>query len=132
LQVNLNNLLDDSRCYQTVRELRWPDGAECPDCQSTQVTTRGCDDTEPARQRSECMDCHTRVDELTDTIVAGHHQPLNVWVLCRYFMGLKLSNEHIANELGVKRSDVQQLTTQRREGIGKKAHGDAVIRGGVR
>jgi len=35
-------------------------------------------------------------------------------------MGLNLSNEQIANELGVNRSDVQQLTTQLRDGIVKK------------
>src|SRR5207253_6597879 len=32
--------------------------------------------TEPARQRYECHDCDTRFDDLTDTIFAGHHQPL--------------------------------------------------------
>ena len=121
MQVNIKNLIDDSQCYQTVRELRWPDGAECPDCQSTQVTKRGFDGTESTRQRYECMDCHRRFDDLTDTIFAGHHQPLKVWVLCLYFMGLNLSNEQIANELGVNRSDVQQMTTRLREGIVKKS-----------
>ena len=110
MQVNIKNLIDDSQCYQTVRELRWPDGAECPDCQSTQVTKRGFDDTEAARQRYECIDCHTRFDDLTDTIFAGHHQPLKVWVLCLYFMRLNLSNEQIASELDVNRSNAQQMT----------------------
>jgi hypothetical protein len=36
-------------------------------------------------------------------------------------MGLNLSNEQIANELDVERSDVQQMTTQLREGIVKKS-----------
>ena len=105
------------QCYQTVRELRWPDGIACPSCQSKKVIKRGFDDTELARQRYECHDCHTRFDDLTDTIFAGHHQPLKVWVLCRYFMGLNLSNEPIAQELDVDLSDVQQMTTQLREGI---------------
>jgi len=87
LQVNIKNLVDDVQCYQTVRELRWPDGVECPSCQSKQVIKRGFDDTEPARQRYECADCHKRFDDLTDTIFAGHHQPLKVWILCLYFMG---------------------------------------------
>ena len=104
-----------------MRELRWPDGVECPSCQSTQVIKRGFDDTEPARQRYECTDCHKRFDDLTDTIFAGHHQSLKVWILCLYFMGLNLSNEQIANELDVERSDVQQMTTQLREGIVKKS-----------
>ena len=121
MQVNIKNLVDDVQCYQTVRELRWPDGVECPACQSTQVIKRGFDDTEPTRQRYECTDCHTRFDDLTDTIFAGHHQPLKVWILCLYFMGLNLSNDQIANELDVDRSDVHQMTTQWRQGIVKKS-----------
>ena len=40
-----------------------------------------------------------RFDDLTGTVLAGHHQPLRVWVLCLYFMGLNLSNRQIAQEL---------------------------------
>ena len=76
LQINITSLIDDVQCYQTVRELRWPDGIACPSCQSKHVIKRGFDDTEPARQRYECHDCDTRFDDLTDTIFAGHHQPL--------------------------------------------------------
>jgi len=75
----------------------------------------------PARQRYECHDCNKRFDDLTDTIFAGHHQPLNVWIRCLYFMGLNLSNEQIARELDVNVSDGQQMTTQLREGIVKKS-----------
>ncbi len=121
MQVNIKNLVDDVQCYQTVRDLRWPDGIECPACQSTQVIKRGFDDTEPARQRYECPDCHTRFAEVTDTIFAGHHPPLKVWILCRYFMGLNLSKEQIAQELAVNVSEVQQMTTQLRQGIVKKS-----------
>ena len=122
MQVNIKNLIDEVQCYQTDREMRWPDGVVCPSCQSTQVIKRGFDDTEPARQRYACTDCHARFDDLTDTILAGHHQPLKVWILCLYFRGLNLSNEHIANELDINRSDVHPMTAQRREGMVKKSH----------
>ena len=112
MQVNIKNLIDDVQCYRTVRELRWADGIECPSCESKQVIKRGFDDTEPARQRYECHDCHTRFDDLTDTIFAGHHQPLKVWILCLYFMGLNLSNDQIAHELAVNSSDVHHMTTE--------------------
>jgi transposase-like protein len=121
VQVNIKNLIDDGQWYQTVRELRWPDGVTCPSCQSTRVIKRGCDDPEPARQRSECTDCHTRFDALTDTIFAGQHQSLKGWIRCLYFRGLKLSNEQIANELDVERREVHQMTTQVRPGIVKKS-----------
>jgi hypothetical protein len=74
-----------------------------------------------ARQRYECHDCDTRFDDLTDTIFAGHHQPLKVWILCLYFMGLNVSNEQIAQELALNGSDVQQMTAQLRAGIEKKS-----------
>src|SRR5215475_14230378 len=75
VQVNLTKLIDDVQCYQTVRELRWPDGVQCPSCASQHVIKRGFDDTELARQRYECHGCNTRFDDLTDSIFAGHHQP---------------------------------------------------------
>ena len=66
MQVNITNLVDAVQWYQTVRALRWPDGVACPSCQSKHVIKRGFDDTEPARQRSACTDCHTRFDARTD------------------------------------------------------------------
>ena len=121
MQVNIKNLIDDVQCYQAVRELRWPDGVECPSCQSTQVIKRGFDDTEPARQRYECHDCNKRFDDLTDTIFAGHHQPLKVWILCLYFMGLNVSNEQIAHELSINESDAYHMTTELGGGIVTKS-----------
>jgi transposase-like protein len=121
VQVNIKHLIDDVQCYQTVRAWRWPDGIACPSCESKHVIKRGFDDTDPARQRYECTDCHTRFDDLTDSLFAGHHQPLKVWILCLYVMGLNLSNDHIAHALAVHGRDGQQRTTQLREGMVKKS-----------
>jgi transposase-like protein len=121
VQVNIKSLIDEVQCYQTVRALRWTDDIACPSCQSKQVIKRGWVDTEPARQRYECGTCHKGFDDLTDTIFAGHHQPLKVWVLCLYFIGLNVSNEQIAHELALNGSDVQHMTAQLRDGIVKKS-----------
>ena len=121
VQINITNLIDDVQCYQTVRELRWPEGITCPSCASQHILKRGCAETESARQRYACHDCDTRFDDLTDTILAGHHQPLKVWVLCLYFMGLNVSNEHIAHELSINERDAYQMTTALRGGIVKKS-----------
>jgi hypothetical protein len=58
-----------------------------------------------------------RFDDLTGTVLAGHHQPLRVWVLCLYFMGLNLSNRQIAHELDLSESDEQEMTERLRDGI---------------
>jgi transposase-like protein len=121
MQVNIKNLIDDAQCYETVRELRWPEGIQCPFCASKRVIKRGFDERELARQRYECKDCEKRFDDLTGTIFAGHHRPLKIWILCLYFMGLNLSNKQIARELDLDRSEVQKMTKQLREGVVKKS-----------
>jgi hypothetical protein len=50
-------------------------------------------------------------------VLAGHHQPLRVWVLCLYFMGLNLSSRQVAAELGLDASDGQAMTEQLRRGL---------------
>ena len=81
----------------------------------------GHDDTQPHRQRYRCRACASRFDDLTGTVLAGHHQPLRVWVLCLYFMGLNLSNQQICKELGLCGSDVQAMTELLRSGLIAKA-----------
>jgi|TARA_Y100000310_G_C20412951_1_gene682926 transposase-like protein len=115
--LNIQNLIDDAKCFETVRDLRWGDGIFCPHCRSDLIIKRGFDDTQPHRQRYRCRSCDRDFDDLTDTIFAGHHQPLRAWILCLYFMGLNLSNQQIAQELDLNRDDVQQMTSQLREGI---------------
>jgi transposase-like protein len=115
--IQIQSLIDDSKCFETVRALRWPDGIGCPTCDSPQVTKQGRDDTQPDRQRYLCKLCGRRFDDLTETIFAGHHQPLRVWILCLYLMGLNLSNHQIAQELDLPKDDVHQMTCQLRRGI---------------
>ena len=118
--INIQNLVSDEQCYETVRSLRWSDGTKCPHCYSRHIIKRGCDETQSARQRYECKDCGKRFDDLTGTVLAGHHQPLKTWILCLYFMGLNLSNQQISQELDLNTSDVHQMTTQLREGVEEK------------
>jgi len=115
--VNLSGLLDDAKCFALVRQHRWPEGVRCPGCGSDAVIRNGCDDTQPHRQRYRCKACAGRFDDLTGTALAGHHQPLRVWVLCLYFMGLNLSNRQIALELGLTPSDVQAMSEHLRRGL---------------
>src|SRR3954470_13721300 len=119
--VNLSSLIDDAKRYALVRQQRWPDGVRCPGCGSARVIRHGRDDTQEQRQRYRCKACAARFDDLTGTVLAGHHQPLRVWALCLYLMGLNLSNRQIAAELGLGTSEVQLMTEQVRNGLVAKA-----------
>jgi transposase-like protein len=115
--VNILGIVDDAKCYEVVRSLRWPDGVRCPHCDSAHVVKQGRDETQPERRRYGCRDCGRRFDDLTDTIFAGHHQPLRIWVLVLFLMGLNLSNEQIAQELDLDPDDAQKMATLLRAGI---------------
>jgi len=81
------------------------------------ITKQGHETTQPARQKYRCGICRRYFDDLTGTVLAGHHQPLETWILCFYFMGLNLSNAQIAEDLGLNPNDVQRMTEQLRTGI---------------
>jgi len=118
--IQIQALIDDAKCFETVRQLRWPEGVRCPVCDSAAITKRGFHSHQAARQRYQCQTCQHQFDDLSGTVFEGHHQPLRVWMLCLYFMGLNLSNQQIAAELELNPSDVHGMTTQLREGIVKK------------
>ena len=86
--VNIEQLIDDAKCYDVVRDLRWSDGVRCPECNSADIKKRGWHDRYNYRQRYECKTCGQQFDDLSGTIFQGHHQALRVWVICLYFMGL--------------------------------------------
>lgn len=115
--IHIQNLVDDTKCYEVVRQLRWPEGVRCPACGAAHVTKRGFHTHQKERQRYECQVCQRQFDDLTETIFEGHHQPLKVWGLCLYLMGLNLSNEQVAAELDLACGDAQQMTTQLRAGV---------------
>ena len=117
MMLNIQALIDDAKCFETVRAMRWPDGIRCPECDCAEVTKDGRDDTQSERQRYQSHGCWKRFDDLTGTVFAGHHQPLRVWILCLYFMGLNLPNEQIAQELDLDPDDTQEMTSELREGI---------------
>src|SRR4051795_6113113 len=115
--VNLPSLIDDARCFELVRQHRWPEGVRGPHCEAANVARDGRDDAQPHRQLYRCVGYGARFDDLTGTVLGGNHQPLRLWVLCLYLMGLNLSNRQIAQELGLDASDVPAMTEHLRQGL---------------
>jgi len=76
------------------------------------VVKNGHDTTELCRQRYLCRDCNRSFDDLTKTVFAGHHQPLRIWMLCSYFMGLNLSNKQIGAELNLSVTQAHEMSTR--------------------
>lgn len=117
MEIRIQNLIDDERCYEAVRQLRWAEGVKCPDCDGHEAIKRGRDEKEGGRQHYECKSCGKRFDDLTDTIFAGHHQPLKVWMIFLYFLGLNLSTQQIGQELNLNKDDAQHMAEVLRSGV---------------
>ncbi len=113
--LKIQEVVDDAKCYEEVRAMRWPVRVMCPHCGSHKIKKRGLHSHQPARQRYQCRPCKKHFDDLSKTPFEGHHQPLKVWLLCLYFMGLNLSNRQIAQELELNTADVQQMTSALRQ-----------------
>ena len=118
--IKIPQLVDDAQCFETARNLRWPNGVQCLHCGSANVIKNGHDTTQVHRQRYCCKKCSRSFDDLTGSVFEGHRQPLKMWILCLYFMGLNLSNHQIAAELGLNKDDVQQMTRTLRKGVEAK------------
>ena len=118
--LTLSNLIDENKCYELVRLMRWSEGVYCPRCGTKNIAKRGKHSTHLNRQRYVCSECGRHFDDLTGTIFAGRHQPLQTWIVCLYLMGLNVSNQQIAKELNLDKDDVHQMTSKLRQAIADK------------
>jgi transposase-like protein len=55
--LDIRALIDDAKCFETVRERRWPHGVRCAHCGAEAVVKHGRDETQPERQRYHCRSC---------------------------------------------------------------------------
>lgn len=121
MQINLLNLMDESKCYELLRDIRWSDGVCCPHCSTNSVIKNGHDENQLNKQRYQCKSCEKNFDDLTGTIFSNSNLTLKVWILVLYLMGLNLSNKQISKELEISEPTAQRMTTVLREGIVKKS-----------
>ena len=113
--------MDESACYDFLREIRWADGVQCPHCSDFSIRKNGHDEVHKCRQKYECKNCQRGFDDLTGTIFSGSNKSLKVWMVCLYLMGLNQSNSQIASELDISSPTAQRMTKVLREGIVKKS-----------
>lgn len=114
MEIGIRNLVDDERRYETARGLRWPH------CGGPEAIKRGRDDKAGGRQRYECKGCGKRFDDRTNPVFSGRHQPLTVWVIFPYFLGLNLSTRRIAQELNLHKADARHMAAVLRSGVAEK------------
>ena len=115
----INNLIDERKCYEEVRRIRWLNEVCYPGCTSNKINKRGRNHQQQVCRRHTYKNCGKRFADRTGTPFMGRYQPLSVWFAYLYLMGLNLSNRQIAEELNLNESDGQAMADELRSGIVK-------------
>jgi transposase-like protein len=83
--MNLPELIErfgsEDRCHQFLEELRWPEGVECPRCQSKKISRI------KARRQFDCDGCRYQYSVRVGTLFHDSKLPLWKWFLAVYVMG---------------------------------------------
>lgn len=83
-EINLVNLVDrfhsEEKCRAYLESLRWPEGVECPQCQSKSIS-RIVD-----RNQFDCNACRHQFSVTCGTMFHDSHLPLWKWFLTAYMM----------------------------------------------
>ena len=84
----------EEACQEFLKTLRWPDGFQCPHCQSA---------GEPwstARSLLHCRHCQGQTSVTAGTIFEGTRKPLRTWFLAMWFV---TSQKHGVSAIGLQR-----------------------------
>jgi transposase-like protein len=83
-EINLVNLIEryhsEDSCRARLEELRWPDGVECPRCDSKNVARMD------ERHQYQCRSCRYQFSVTAGTIFHDTHLPLWKWFLAVYLI----------------------------------------------
>lgn len=83
-EMNLPKLIErfgsEDKCRAYLESLRWPDGVECPRCQSKKISRLA------ERKQYECSACRYQFSVTAGTIMHDSHLPLWKWFLAIYLM----------------------------------------------
>src|SRR6266446_5268961 len=82
--MTLTRLVDgfrsEEKCRAYLEELRWPDGVQCPRCQSLKISRI------VKRNQFDCDSCRYQFSVTAGTIFSDSHLPLWKWLLATYMM----------------------------------------------
>ena len=70
----------EDRCREILEELRWPNGVECPRCQSAKLSRIA------KRGQFDCESCGYQFSVTAGTIFHDSHLPLRKWFVTTYLM----------------------------------------------
>ena len=101
-EIDLPKLIErfgsEDKCIAYLAELRWPNGVECPRCDSKKISRLH------ERKQYECSDCRYQFSVRVGSVLQDSKLPLRKWFLAVYVMGESrkgVSANQLSRMLGV-------------------------------
>ena len=111
----MQRFANDTEAERWFVERRWPDGIECPHCESTAITPRKSRRVTP---QYHCTGCKGNFTVKTDTIMHDSKLPLGKWALAFYLYSTNLkgvSSMKLHRDLGITQKAAWHLAHRIRE-----------------
>ncbi len=112
----ISDLIDEAKCYEQLRELKWGNRIECKECGSYEVRKNGHDQGIKHRQRYVCKNCNKSFTDITDTVFASNHVPIQKWVVC-WLLKDNMSNKEMAKALDLPPKIVSDMRSELGNGV---------------
>jgi len=109
-------LPDAEDCAETWRALRWPDGPECVECDSSNVAVQDWDYLSALR-RYKCRECGRWFNDRSGTFLESSKVRLPVWIYVLREMDKGRSINSISKDLPHTYKTVHRVATTMREAI---------------
>lgn len=120
MDVNLVSLIErfgsEERCRAYLEELRWPEGVECPRCESRKVSRI------VKRNQFDCDSCRYQFSVTAGTLFHDSHLPLWKWFLAIYLIVESkkgISSKQLQRSLGVSYKTAWYLSHRIRDAMGQ-------------
>jgi len=107
--VKLKLTITDEQVIEMLRKHRWPQGVECPHCNSKHVNKNGKSPHKPYVQRYICRNCGRQFSDTTNTPFAQTElPPSEVLTIAYLYFKLGMSQLAICRELGRSKKAVRR------------------------
>ncbi len=119
-RILISDLIDEASCYQLLREIKWKNGIECFECGSKDIRKNGHDKGVEHRQRYVCKSCNKSFTDITDTVIASNHVPIQKWMSCAFLKDY-MSNKQMSKALDLPENVVGDMRSELSEGFLKNS-----------
>lgn len=116
IQLFIYDLIDEATCHEVLRKLKWPNGITCFECGSEDIRRNGHDKGIKHRQRYVCKTCKKSFTDLSDTVIASNHVPIQKWMACESLKNY-MSNKQMAEALKLTEKIVGDMRTELKDGF---------------